>query len=52
MNQSDALETIQRILSREQWTVEDLESIAEVLRDAGYEVDNVEDEEDADHDHS
>lgn len=47
MNQSDALEAIQQIMSANRWSPETLESIAEVMRSAGYNVDDVEEESDA-----
>lgn len=41
MNQSDALDAIQQIMSAERWSPETLEAIAEVMREAGYNIDDV-----------
>lgn len=43
-NQSDALDQIQEIMSAERWSPDTLEAIAEVMKAAGYNIDDVPDE--------
>ena len=38
MNNADALEQIQKILSAQEWSSDTLDAIAEVMRAAGYEI--------------
>lgn len=46
MNQSDALDAIQEILSSNEWNADTCSSIAEVMRQAGYPIEDIDDDED------